>query len=246
MPTEKTLELNITHEILQMCRQYDPLAYALGTTLIQESHLGYDSRILARFPLPWIASPLQYKRAKRRRPIGRNTFEYVFDINNNTYHDQHLILYYNLASGMRRVAYYALPVLFTNVEFNHSLPHLLDRTFFVDVASIPPYTVDHRTHQIYLDPQNMVAWLHSEKIKIELIPAEKFRGLIAERQIGTSISTLLENMKLPPKGDLIPKSKRPRFLFNIFPTQGQTAKSKAQLNEETLRSIVGMETRFEL
>ena len=44
LANEKTLELNITHEILQICRRYDPLAFTIGTTLVQESYLGYDSR----------------------------------------------------------------------------------------------------------------------------------------------------------------------------------------------------------
>jgi len=216
MPNEKTLELNITHEILQICRRYDPLACSLGTTLIQESRWGYDSRILSRFPLSWITSPLQYKRAKRRIQTGRNTFQYVFDINNNTYHDQHLILYHNLAGRSKRVAYYALPALFTNREFANALPHLLNSTFFIDVASIPPYIVDYRTHRIFLDPQRRVAWLHSEEKEIKVISSEEFHGLIAERQIGVTISRILETMKQPAKDDLTPKSKRPRFLFNIF------------------------------
>lgn len=216
MPNEKTLELNITHEILEICRQYDPLAWTLGTTLFQESYLGYDSRILARYPLPWIASPLQYKRARKRIPVGKGAFQYVFDINNNTYHDQQLILYI-LAGGRRRVAYYALPAIFTNGEFNNSLPHLLNRTYFVDVAQIHPYAVDFQTHHILVDPQAMAAWLHSEERKIELISAEEFLGLVAKRQIGVSISELLENMRTPQKDKMLPISKRPRFRFNIFP-----------------------------
>lgn len=64
---EKTLELNITHELLEISRRYNKRAFAFGTTLIQESHLGYDSRILGRLPHSWVASPKQFKRAKRRR-----------------------------------------------------------------------------------------------------------------------------------------------------------------------------------
>jgi hypothetical protein len=221
MPNEKTLELNITHEILEMCRQYDPLACSIGTTLIQESHLGYDSRVLSRFSLSWVTSPLQYKRAKRRVQIGKNVFQYVFDINNNTYHDQHLILFHNLAGGRKRVAYYALPALFTDREFANSLPHLLNNTFFIDVASIPSHMVDFQTHQILLDSQRRIAWLSSEEKEVKAISREEFQGLVAERQIGASISMILENMKSPPKDNLAPKSKRPRFLFNIVSTKNQ-------------------------
>lgn len=63
MLNEKTLELNITYEILEICRNYDKHAFAFGTTLVQESYLGYDSGILGRLPRFWRASVFQYKRA---------------------------------------------------------------------------------------------------------------------------------------------------------------------------------------
>ncbi|MGQ9461289.1 MAG: hypothetical protein ACUVRA_08700 [Candidatus Bathyarchaeaceae archaeon] len=131
MPNEKTLELNITHEILEICRRYDPRAFAFGTTLIQERHQGYDSKILARFSPSWLTSPLQYKKPVNSKNLGRNTFEYIFDINNNTYHDQHLILYHHLAGGKRRVAFYALPAVFTDTEFYSSLPSYVPEPFWL-------------------------------------------------------------------------------------------------------------------
>ena len=105
MPNEKTLELNITHELLEISRHYDKRAFAFGTTLIQERLLGYDSRILGRLPHYWVTSPIQFKRAKRRKQIGRNQFVYVYDINNNTYNDQHLILYSRLAGGKKKCCF---------------------------------------------------------------------------------------------------------------------------------------------
>ena len=216
MPNEKTLELNITYEILQFCRQSDPHAFSMGTTLIQESNVGFDSRTLARMPPSIMTSPLQYKRAKKRLRTGPNSYEYVFEINNNTYHDQQLILYHYLAGGRAQVAYYALPALWTNAEFIGSIPQLLNRTFFIDVSQIPPTIVDRRTHRIFLDPQRRTAMLRSEEKRLKVTSADEYRGLVAERKIGLPISQMLENMKKPPKDDFLPRSRRPRFLFNVF------------------------------
>lgn len=218
MLNDKTLELNITHEILGICRRYDHNAFTLGTTLIQESYQGYDSRTLARLPQSWITSPLQYKRAKKRIRIRRNVFSYVFDINNNTYNDQQLILYHHLAGGTKNVAFYILPALFTNREFFSSLPALLTRTFLVDVADIKPFWVNKRKHSLEVFPHLRIALLHSgEERKIKTLSMEELGGLIAERKIGSSISVLRENLKLPLKEKWGTESQRPRFLFTFFP-----------------------------
>ena len=58
---KKTLELNITHEFLEICQSYDSRVFALEITLIQEHNLGYDSRILGRLPDFWRISVFQYK-----------------------------------------------------------------------------------------------------------------------------------------------------------------------------------------
>jgi hypothetical protein len=214
LSNEKTLELNITHEILQICQHYDPQAFTLGTTLIQERNLGYDSGTLARMPPTCITSPLQYKRAKYRLPT-RTGFRYVFEINNNTYHDQHLILHH-LSGGRRNLAYYALPAMHGCVEFLNYIPHLLARTFFIDVAQILPQNVGNQTHRIILDPQNRTAVLHSKESKLEVTTAKEFQGLIAEKRVGIKLRDLLENMRRPPKGEYSLKSRRPRFLFNML------------------------------
>jgi hypothetical protein len=215
---EKTLELNITHELLETYRMFDRKAFALGTTLNEEGKNGYDSRILGRYPHFWSVSPLQYKKAKRRYPVGRNQFSYVFEINNNRHNDQQIILFYTLAGGMKNVAFYALPAIYTQTEFSSSLPHLLNRTYYVDVSEIKPSWVNRRRHQIHLNPQQKIAFLHSkERQKIEVMSSEELMGVLAERQIGINISTLLENMKQPVQKEFKNLSKRPRFLFSIFP-----------------------------
>jgi len=220
LPNEKTLELNVTHEILSICRRHDAHAFCFGTTLIQESNKGYDSKTIAKLPQSWLTSPLQYKSAKTRKKAGKGNFEYVFEINNNSWYDQHLILYYHLAGGRKNVAFYVLPAIFTNGEFYSSLPNLLAKTFLVDVADIRPYWVDNERHRLHMFPHLRMATLSSEdKREIKIMSMEEFGKLLVETKVGAKISVLRENMLRPIKEDLNASSKRPRFLLNIFPGQ---------------------------
>ena len=217
---EKTLELNVTHEILSICRRYDPHAFSFGTTLTQESNKGYDSKTIAKLPYSWLTSPLQYKRAKARRKAGKSNFEYIFDINNNSWYDQHIILYYHLAGGKKAVAFYALPAIFTNGEFYSSLPNLLAKTFLIDVSDIKPHWVDNQRHSLHLFPHLGITIVRSEdEREVKALSTEDFGKLIAEGKIGIPIYELRENMMKPLKENLTTSSKRPRFLLNIFPRQ---------------------------
>lgn len=166
---------------------------------------------LTRMPPTCITSPLQYKRAKHRLPSD----EYVFEINNNTYRDQHLLLFL-LSGGRRNVVYYALPAMQDDAEFISYIPHLLPRTFFVDVAQILPQQVGFQRHRIILDSQNRSAVLRSKETQIEVISAEQYEELIAKKKLGITVAELLENMKRPVKEQYAPKSRQARFLFNML------------------------------
>jgi hypothetical protein len=160
---------------------------------------------------------LQYKRAKARYTLGGNNV-YVFQINNNSHFDQHIILYHNLAAGRSNVAFYILPGVFTSGEFYSSLPNLLAKTFLVDVAHISPHLVNTSTHTLHLIPNLRMAILHSEdETKIKAMSAEEFSKLIADGKIGMPVVQLRENMRRAPKENLIPSSQRPRFMLNVFP-----------------------------
>jgi hypothetical protein len=63
-----------------------------------------------------------------------------------------------------------------------------------------------------------MALLHStDEIKIETLSLEEFEKLVARNEIGLPIYAMMENMKMPFAENLKTESKRPRFLFNIFP-----------------------------
>jgi hypothetical protein len=213
---EKTLELNLTHEILEICRQFDQQAFAFGTTLRQESHWGYDSRILGNIPQFWRGSVFQFKKALRSRRTQTGESVFVFQINNNTFRDQHRILH-RFTGGKRDVSFYVLPTLTTLKELNIFLPDLLNRTFFVDVASISPAAVRNEIHEIHLYPQTSMGILFSDETKeIEVLSSDRFKMLLLEKAIGLPISVLLENIKRIPREDERTSSTKPRFVFNIF------------------------------
>jgi hypothetical protein len=92
MMNEKTLELNISNEILHYYRQYDPKAISLGISPRKEAKVGYDSRILGTLPQNFKMRLYQYKSPLRRKRtrLGNG---YLFHLNDSKYKDQHLILW---------------------------------------------------------------------------------------------------------------------------------------------------------
>ena len=103
-----------------------------------------------------------------------------------------------------------------DAEFISYIPHLLPRTFFVDVAQILPQQVGFQRHRIILDSQNRSAVLRSKETQIEVISAEQYEELIAKKKLGITVAELLENMKRPVKEQYAPKSRQARFLFNML------------------------------
>lgn len=151
MLNEKTLELNISTEFLNICRRYDPQAFMFGTTLRQESYLGYDSRALGQLPQFWRTAVFQYKRVFERRINTQLGDEYIFQINNNGNRDQHIFLYW-MSGGRPRVALYVLPLFVTLNDVRNLAPNLLQQTFFADAADIPPWLIQLSTHPLGLSP----------------------------------------------------------------------------------------------
>ena len=213
---EKTLELNITNEILEICRRFDQQAFALGTTLRQEKQYGYDSRILGDIPQFWRGSVFQYKKAKGEWRTSSGESVFAFQINNNTYRDQHAILH-RFTNGKRNISFYVLPAFTTLRELNNFLPDLLNWTFFVDATSIPPNIVGNQIHEIHIYPQTSMGMLLSDKqMDIEVISSDEFKTLLLGKRVGFPISVLLENLRRMPRENERTHSKCPRFLLNIF------------------------------
>jgi len=212
---EKTLELNITAEFLRICRQYDPQAYTLGTTLVQESHLGYDSRILGGLPPFWRTAVFQFKRATRIR-LTLSGPEYKFQINNNTYKDQHLFLWL-MCGGRPHIAFYVLPCFTTLRDVRKLAPSLVHETYLVDVADIPTWFADNVSHTLLAYPKQLSATVLSERREIRLLRSQDVLENFLERQLGITIEQLLANIRRADVEGAELRSSRSRFLFGIFP-----------------------------
>ena len=169
---EKTLELNIASEFLNICRRYDPQSFVFGTTLRQEAYLGYDSRVLGRLPPFWRTAIFQFKKVVRWSHM-RN--EYVFRINNNRNRDQHAILYM-ATGGQPRIAFYVLPILTTLDDVRTAAPNLLRKTLFADVADIPPWITNNLPHYLIVYPQWQLGVLRSKEYRIGLLSFEDLLG----------------------------------------------------------------------
>lgn len=214
MINEKTLELNISTEFLNLCRKHDPHAFLFGTTLKQERQFGYDSRVLGRLPPFWKIVVFQFKRPYKTRItyLGK---EYTFNINNNTYKDQHILLYL-MSGGRSRVALYVFPLFITLQQVRNSSPHLLRKTLFADVKDIPPHLVDNRSHKVLIYPKYRMGIVKSERWKISLFSFQELLKEMLEKKIGIPVGVLLENLKSKKEWKVKLGSKRPRFTFQVF------------------------------
>jgi len=224
---EKTLELNITGEMLRLSQRFDKRAFAFGITLRQEGHYGYDSRVLGRFPYWWKASVLQYKRAKKSYLTRLNQTVYVFEINDNTNKDQHKLLC-KIAGNRQNVALYVLPCYVTLFDLRNSMPNPLSSTYFADATQIPIQAVGSQKHELHVYPANLYGILRSKKdeMKIRIMSPEKFRSLLFEKRIGMPIGEIVENLSRSQKEEERTYTKRPRFLFSVFSVDKERSKER--------------------
>jgi hypothetical protein len=213
---EKTLELNITHEILGFAHRFDPHAFAFGTTMMQEHQGGYDSRVLSSLPGFWQAAVLQYKRAFEMRQDIQGNRAFWFRINNNRHNDQHRILYH-LAAGRPNIAMYVFPALVTLRELEQHVHRLLNRTYLADATDIPPAFVGSTSHDVEVVPHRLMATVHSKRHDVKVRIFENLAPLLDGRQIGLPMEVLLSNARRePPKGT---GTRRARFHFMVLPGQ---------------------------
>ena len=213
---EKTLELNISTEFLNICRRYDPQAFLFGTTLRQESYLGYDSRALGQLPQFWRTAVFQFKRALSKR-ITHLGDEYAFHINNNGNRDQHIFLYL-MSGGRPLTALYVLPLFTTLNDVRNQSPHLLGQTVYADAIDIPPWLVNNSSHTLLVYPRHRLGIVLSNKKEIKILTSEEIIANISEKKIGVAIEELRRNLKTKHIEGAETRSRRPKFTFQIFPS----------------------------
>ena len=127
--SEKTLELNIGAEILQIIRSQRRCsrAFLRGLTQAEESVHGAD--FYAQLPDDTRVYAFQFK-APKKKPEGE---PYLFTIRN----DQHIALY-GAASGSPGSVFYCFPYYVRTAKLIAHLPTLLRETWLLDVASVSP------------------------------------------------------------------------------------------------------------
>jgi len=166
MVNEKTLELNVSAELVEYFRIFDPKCYLKGLTLRKEHRRGWDVRVSGFFTFFQFKAP---------RVNG------IFSLNRTKSKDQHSILF-NLCRGQRGIAYYVFPYYRNENELSHFSPHMLQNTYFADIAKIGD--LPKRIHSVELDLTRMIAMIYSSEIrKVDLISGK----------------TILEYMERTPK-----------------------------------------------
>lgn len=148
MINEKTLELNISHELMESLRWLGYDSVLVGLTQLQEQAKGFDAGIAMKTRVVLI----QYKRGIRRR-------EWIsFHLNANSGRNQNDRLR-DMSGGLRGVSFYALPRVCSWLELFIHRGHILDRTIFYDVLDVPIPAGDRRLHTTRLHPDGSISVL---------------------------------------------------------------------------------------
>ena len=152
MVNEKTLELNLCHEIMHLLGTagYDSLL--MGLNQLQEEAHGFDAGFvsISRVFL------LQFKRGwKRNRWIS-------FRLNDNSRRNQHDRLLFT-CSGTMGICYYALPRICSWTELVASRGRLLRATVFYDAVDVPIPAGDRKAHAVRLHGDDSIEVLSEPK-----------------------------------------------------------------------------------
>ena len=127
---ERTLELNITHQLLSIYRD----SFAVGATQKYESRTGVDSGIQT----PYRAIVFQYKASNPRR--GADGIEAQFLINNNQKRDQHVKLH-GLGKIFTNTVFYGFPLVVSDPYFQVNASSLIPITVFVGLERLPRFSM---------------------------------------------------------------------------------------------------------
>jgi hypothetical protein len=149
---EKTLELNISAEVLDRVRRQYPNAYLIGMTQERENRSGVDSAIqsVRRF-----LGAIQYKAAYRPREPGDYRFSF------SAKQLEHL---HSLALRFPgRVSYY-LPMVNTRDDLRLGSPSFLTRTARIRAQDVPA-----GSHGARIEPPRVI--IHSQTIEEPLVTA---------------------------------------------------------------------------
>jgi len=185
--SEKTLELNIGAEILQIIRSQHGCSRAFLRGLTQAEEYAHGVDFYAELPDNTRVYAFQFKAPKK----GPEMEPYLFTIRN----DQHTALY-SAASRNLGSVFYCFPYYVETAKLVTHLPTLLRETWLLDVASVPP-TVFGAYHSKTVRCQGGFAHINPE---YELISLTEMKGardgaksLVGE---GLTLKTLQQMFKM--------------------------------------------------
>lgn len=185
--SEKTLELNIGAEILQIIRSQHGCSRAFLRGLTQAEEYAHGVDFYAELPDSTRVYAFQFKAPKK----GSEMEPYLFTIRN----DQHTALY-SAASRNPGSVFYCFPYYVGTAKLVTHLPTLLRETWLLDVASVPP-TVFGTYQSKTVRCQNGVAQINPEYKLISLVEIKNAReGVKPLLGEGLTLETLQEMFKM--------------------------------------------------
>jgi len=187
--SEKTLELNIGAEVLQLIRQFQGCggAFWIGMKQDQEARLGIDELI---YNLPaGMHFALQFKAPRSEPP---NRIPYRFTINDRQ--NNNLL---RLAIMRPDAVHYIFPHYNTFTKMRSHSPTLLRDTWLLkvdDLRSLPISTNRLGTHIVETDPPS--ALVHSEPISRKIVSVSEALGNIFGKGYAELEGTLISHTLL--------------------------------------------------
>ena len=158
MISEKTVELNVTAELLNFLFRLTKRTHtAIAPSQRAEGKVGYDVAYLGSAR----AALIQYKRAHVDRAI------WSWQLNRTRVRDQHRRLQTLEAAGLP--VYYAFPLFYTPAEVVSKRVQLLKYTFWYPPSLIQPPGGPTGHHTVFYDPARQRWWVSSPE-EIELAP----------------------------------------------------------------------------
>lgn len=140
---EKTLELNISIEILESIREnHDLDCYLYAVSQRSEKDAGYDFALRLPNREDAFICFFQIKKAYYLREDGF----YNFYINNNSQHNQHKVLFDLSHRFSRETIFYAFPLIINLKELERNIHNLRYRTVFppINFIKIENEFISHR------------------------------------------------------------------------------------------------------
>jgi hypothetical protein len=140
--SEKTLELNIASELLELARRRNRRSYLVGMTQAQEQATGVDVGLTS---LGRLYAAIQFKAPWAATPVAVTAKTYTFTLGG-----RQLAALQDLAALIGPRVLYALPCMNTAAEVAGAAPDLCRRTHVLD-----PTSLSRGTHRVLVDSRNI-------------------------------------------------------------------------------------------